>query len=193
MNGFSPQRSRGSRAAPHSGEMRGSQIMLRRVKRKSLGKVLDEMIGTPEFHSSSGEELMPIGLLPGAARSVLSAGEHANLDRGCPVPDAKRSSAEWRGQLRVSCKNGRNELSSWRPERWCISGHDRSGQRLEPDDVHDPCQITPSCGGHAPTAERTLIPARTYLESLDRRPGIREQPGSQADEDAKCRDFRFDS
>jgi hypothetical protein len=39
---------------------------------------------------------------------------------------------------------------------------------------------TPSCGGHAPTAERTLNPARTFLESLDRRPGIREQPGSKA-------------
>src|SRR5215813_15650677 len=38
---------------------------------------------------------------------------------------------------------------------------------------------TPSCGGHAPTAERTLNPARTSLESLDRRPGIREQPGSK--------------
>jgi hypothetical protein len=39
---------------------------------------------------------------------------------------------------------------------------------------------TPSCGGHAPTAERTMIPARMCLESLDRRPGIREQPGSKA-------------
>src|SRR4030095_11210961 len=37
--------------------------------------------------------------------------------------------------------------------------------------------LTPSCGGHAPTAERTLNPARTFLESLDHRPGIREQPG----------------
>jgi hypothetical protein len=40
---------------------------------------------------------------------------------------------------------------------------------------------TPSCGGHAPTAERTMIPARMCLESLDRRPGIREQPGSNSD------------
>jgi hypothetical protein len=39
--------------------------------------------------------------------------------------------------------------------------------------------LTPLCGGHAPTAERTLNPARTRLESLDRRPGIREQPGSR--------------
>ena len=40
---------------------------------------------------------------------------------------------------------------------------------------------TPSCGGHAPTAERTMIPAKMCSESLDRRPGIREQPGSKAD------------
>src|SRR5215471_7271752 len=39
---------------------------------------------------------------------------------------------------------------------------------------------TPSCGGHAPTAERTMNPARMCLESLDRRPGTREQPGSKA-------------
>ena len=43
--------------------------------------------------------------------------------------------------------------------------------------------LTPSCGGHAPTAERTMDPARMCLESLDRRPGIREQPGSQPDVD----------
>jgi hypothetical protein len=41
--------------------------------------------------------------------------------------------------------------------------------------------LTPSCGGHPPTAERTLNPARTFLESLDRRPGIREQPGRVED------------
>jgi hypothetical protein len=40
---------------------------------------------------------------------------------------------------------------------------------------------TPSCGGHAPTAERTMNPARMFLESLDRRPGIRERPGSSTD------------
>ena len=39
---------------------------------------------------------------------------------------------------------------------------------------------TPSCGGHAPTAERTMNPARMFLESLTRRPGIREQPWSKA-------------
>ena len=41
--------------------------------------------------------------------------------------------------------------------------------------------LTPLCGGHAPTAERTMNPARMFLESLDRRPGIREQPGPLAD------------
>ena len=35
--------------------------------------------------------------------------------------------------------------------------------------------LTPSCGGHAPTAERTVGPARTVVESLTPRPGIREQ------------------
>jgi hypothetical protein len=35
--------------------------------------------------------------------------------------------------------------------------------------------LTPSCRGFTPTAERTVGPARTCLESLDRRPGIREQ------------------
>jgi hypothetical protein len=39
---------------------------------------------------------------------------------------------------------------------------------------------TPSCGGHVPTAERTLDPARMLQRELDRRPGIREQPGSFA-------------
>src|SRR5262249_10028317 len=38
--------------------------------------------------------------------------------------------------------------------------------------------LTPSCGGQAPTAKRTLDPARTIRGELDPRPGIREQPGS---------------
>jgi hypothetical protein len=38
--------------------------------------------------------------------------------------------------------------------------------------------LTPSCGRHAPTAERTLDPARIIGRELDPRPGIREQPGS---------------
>jgi hypothetical protein len=36
-------------------------------------------------------------------------------------------------------------------------------------------RLTPSCGGHAPTAERTAGPARMIVESLTPRPGIREQ------------------
>src|SRR6476646_10726115 len=36
--------------------------------------------------------------------------------------------------------------------------------------------LTPSCGGLAPTAERTVGPARISLESLTPRPGIREHP-----------------
>jgi hypothetical protein len=50
---------------------------------------------------------------------------------------------------------------------------------------------TPSCGGHAPTAERTMNPARMCLESLDRRPGIREQPGSRATVWSVASHFRF--
>src|SRR6516225_3164542 len=38
-------------------------------------------------------------------------------------------------------------------------------------------RLTPSCGGHAPTAERTVGPARMIVESLTPRPGIREQSG----------------
>src|SRR6516165_5051611 len=48
--------------------------------------------------------------------------------------------------------------------------------------------LTPSCGGHAPTAERTLYPARMFAESLTPRPelenptpGIRERPRPIAD------------
>jgi hypothetical protein len=37
--------------------------------------------------------------------------------------------------------------------------------------------LTPSCGGHAPTAERTVGPARIVMESLTPKPGIREQTG----------------
>jgi hypothetical protein len=35
--------------------------------------------------------------------------------------------------------------------------------------------LTPSCGGHAPTAERTVGPARIVMESFTPKPGIREQ------------------
>src|SRR6476619_7187919 len=39
-------------------------------------------------------------------------------------------------------------------------------------------RLTPSCGGQAPTAERTVGPARMIAESLTPKPGIREQLGS---------------
>src|SRR5437667_9163676 len=35
-------------------------------------------------------------------------------------------------------------------------------------------RLTPLCGGHAPTAERTVGPARMIAESLTPKPGIRE-------------------
>ena len=41
-------------------------------------------------------------------------------------------------------------------------------------------RLTPSCGGHAPTAERTVGPARMIVESLTPRPGIREQHRPEA-------------
>src|SRR5213083_1472711 len=36
-------------------------------------------------------------------------------------------------------------------------------------------RLTQSCGGQAPTAERTVGPARIIAESLTPKPGIREQ------------------
>ena len=42
--------------------------------------------------------------------------------------------------------------------------------------------LTPTCGGHAPTAERTVGPARIVVESLTPRPGIREQHRSKCEE-----------
>src|SRR5438552_5056988 len=41
--------------------------------------------------------------------------------------------------------------------------------------------LTPSCGGLAPTAERTVGPARIVEESLTPSPGIREQHRPKAD------------
>src|SRR5262249_31421113 len=38
-------------------------------------------------------------------------------------------------------------------------------------------RLTPSCGGHAPTAERTVGPARMIVESLTPRSGISAQSG----------------
>ena len=49
--------------------------------------------------------------------------------------------------------------------------------------------LTPSCGGHAPTAERTLNPARMFKRELDPGPGIREQPRPTRDmefREARC-------
>src|SRR5258707_12050094 len=41
-------------------------------------------------------------------------------------------------------------------------------------------RLTPSCGGQAPTAERTVGPARMIAESLTPKPGIREQNRPEA-------------
>src|SRR4029450_11566440 len=41
-------------------------------------------------------------------------------------------------------------------------------------------RLTPSCGGHDPTAERTVDPARMIAESLTPKPGIREQNRAQS-------------
>src|SRR5207247_5749373 len=41
-------------------------------------------------------------------------------------------------------------------------------------------RLTPSCGGHAPTAERTVGPARMTAESLTPKPGIREHNRHEA-------------
>jgi hypothetical protein len=105
------------------------------------------------------------------------------------------------GQRRPPCKQRSKPSNSRRPRRdprslpgrwrWCdrpwlcdaqkaSALHTLIRQRLP----------TPSCGGHAPTAERTMIPARMCLESLDRRPGIREQPGSRGDLMNLRSDFR---
>jgi hypothetical protein len=37
--------------------------------------------------------------------------------------------------------------------------------------------LTPSCGGHAPTAERTLNPARMFTESLTSGPELENSQG----------------
>jgi hypothetical protein len=45
----------------------------------------------------------------------------------------------------------------------------------------------PSCGGHGPTAKRTMDPARMIAESLTPSPGIREQHRLKADPFRSCR------
>ena len=47
----------------------------------------------------------------------------------------------------------------------------------------------PSCGGLAPTAERTVDPARTIAESLTSDPGIREQKSARNCRLRRCSDF----
>jgi hypothetical protein len=48
--------------------------------------------------------------------------------------------------------------------------------------------LTPSCRGQAPTAERTLDPARMFTGELESRPGIREPPlDCRARSRASCR------
>jgi hypothetical protein len=51
--------------------------------------------------------------------------------------------------------------------------------------------LTPSCGGRAPTAERTVGPARIVGGSLTPRPGIREQHRSKAVFETRVSDFRL--
>src|SRR6476469_8106145 len=50
-------------------------------------------------------------------------------------------------------------------------------------------RLTPSCGGQAPTAERTVGPARMIAESLTPKPGIREQ-NRQLMHDPQCPNHR---
>ena len=51
--------------------------------------------------------------------------------------------------------------------------------------------LTPSCGGHAPTAERIVGPARMIVESLTPRPGIREHNRSSTSLQALVTHFRL--
>src|SRR5262245_27264112 len=53
-------------------------------------------------------------------------------------------------------------------------------------------RLTPSCGGQAPTAERTVGPARMIAESLTPKPGIREHnlPGGDL---SRCSNVREQS
>jgi predicted RecB family nuclease len=64
-------------------------------------------------------------------------------------------------------------------DRWCRERAPDVRQRIL-DYNEDDCRatrvlLTPSCGGLAPTAERTVGPARMFAESLTPSPGIREQ------------------
>ena len=46
--------------------------------------------------------------------------------------------------------------------------------------------LTPSCGGHAPTAERTLNPARMFMESLTPGPELENSQGHSRPVDDVC-------
>src|SRR2546421_854389 len=52
-------------------------------------------------------------------------------------------------------------------------------------------RLTPSCGGQAPTAERTVGPARMIAESLTAKPGIREHNRHICDITRSRTDSRF--
>src|SRR5947207_10745118 len=52
-------------------------------------------------------------------------------------------------------------------------------------------RLTPLCGGQAPTAERTVGPARMIAESLTPKPGIREQNRHEASDHGLIADGRF--
>jgi hypothetical protein len=51
----------------------------------------------------------------------------------------------------------------------------------------DQRHLTPSCGGHAPTAERTLHPARMLTESLTPRPELENQDPTPTSAGSKSR------
>ena len=59
-------------------------------------------------------------------------------------------------------------------------GERSKGDRAFNIDPPTPSYPPPSCGGHAPTAERTVGPGKDDVESLTLRPGIREQHRSIA-------------
>jgi hypothetical protein len=88
------------------------------------------------------------------------------------------------GSLRLRClHSGRRNLRDFRNVECDLVGPIYRGGicTLNFHSTIRPRHLAPSCGGHAPTGERTLNPARTFLESLDPRPGIREQPGRVED------------
>jgi hypothetical protein len=53
------------------------------------------------------------------------------------VPIPKERSAPGLGRVKTVSQGRR----TWEPGPRCVSGHNRSHQRLGADDVHDPCQI----------------------------------------------------